>query len=93
MNTDSQNSDAQSGGFLGLIETLGTAYFSSRTAEAAAEAQAAASRTSLNSTGTPTVTATQSEQWVPGVDNKVLVYSGLAVVGLLAALAVIRAAK
>lgn len=92
MDTDNQTSDQQSGGFLGLLNTLGAGYFNFKSAEAAAEAAANASKTSLNSTGTPTVTA-PSAQWVPGVENKVLVLSGLAIVGALVALTLIRAAK
>lgn len=95
MDTTPQTSDTQSGGFLGLLNSLGTGYFNFKATEAAAEAAANASRTSLNSTGTPTMTTAPAvgSQWVPGVENKTLVFSGLAIVGLLAALAVLRAAK
>lgn len=86
MDTTSQTSDSQSGGFLGLLGKLGTAYFGNKTAEAQAEAQAGASRTSLNSTGTVTPTAAPST-WIPGVENKTVVLAG---VGLLVALILIR---
>lgn len=87
MDPEDFNSDNQSNGLFGLIQTLGIAYLGSETAKAnaAAAAQKNASSTSLDATGKPvqTMVPAASGQWISGVSNQTVILGGFAALALI----------
>lgn len=73
------SSDAQGSGILGLISSLGTAYLGTQKP----------ATTALNAVGQP-VSTTTATSLVPGISNSALVLGGVAVVGIVVLLSVLR---